>query len=74
MKEAKTYSEFLNLTVKEANEIVHDAMKKQKFARSQELAKWIARIQTEHIFNHINYSLEECETLYKFARGDKKVE
>lgn len=73
MKEAKTYGEFLNLTVDEANEIVYDAMKKEKVVRSKELAKWIAQIQTEHIFNHVKYNLEECETLYKFARGDKET-
>lgn len=73
MKIIKTYNEFLNLTVDEANDLVHDAMNKQKFARSQELARWIAQIQTEHIFNHVKYKLEDCETLYKFARGDRKT-
>lgn len=73
MKKIKTYGEFLNLTVDEANEIVYEAMKAKKTEYSKELAKWIARVQTEHIFNSVKYGLEECETLYKFARGDGKI-
>ena len=73
MKKIKTYGEFLNLTVNEANEIVYEAMKAKKTDYSKELAKWIARVQTEHIFNSVKYSLDECETLYKFARGDGKI-
>ncbi len=73
MKKIKTYGEFLNLTVKEANEIVYEAMQAKKTDYSKELAKWIARVQTEHIFNSVKYGLEECETLYKFARGDGKI-
>ena len=70
MKTAKTYGEFLNLTVDEANDLVHYAMRKNKVTFATELAKWIARVQTEHVLNGIKYELDECETLYKFARGD----
>ena len=69
MKKINTYGEFLNLTVKEANDLVHYAMNNNKVAYATELAKWIARVQTEHVLNFIKIDLDEATTLYQYARG-----
>ena len=69
MKKIKTYDEFLNLTVKEANDLVHYAMKNNKIAFANDLAKWLARVQTEHVLNFIEVDIDEAVTLYQYARG-----
>ena len=69
MKKIKTYDEFLNLTVKEANDLVHYAMNNNKIAFANDLAKWLARVQTEHVLNFIEVDIDEATTLYQYAFG-----
>ena len=69
MKKIKTYSEFLNLTVKEANDLVHEAMRMNKVNYVLDITKWLARVQTEHVLNFIKVDLDEAITLYQYARG-----
>lgn len=70
MKKIKTYDEFLNLTVDEANDLVHDAMRMNKVNYVLDLTKWIARVQTEHVLNFIEVDIDEAVTLYQYARGN----
>lgn len=67
----RTYEEFLNLTVKEVNDLIHEAVRKNKVAEGKELAKWLSRVQTEHIMNFVKSNANECKNLYEYARGGK---
>ena len=69
MKKSKTYDDFLNLTVKEANDLVHEAMRMNKVNYVLDLTKWLARVQTEHVLNFIEVDIDEAVTLYQYARG-----
>ena len=77
MKKIKTYDEFLNLTVKEANDLVHEAMRMNKVNYVLDLTKWLARVQTEHVLNFIEVDIDEAVTLYQYARvtdGNKNTQ
>ena len=67
----RTYEEFLNLTIKEVNDLVHDAVIKNKVAVASELANWIAKARMEHFNNFINISVDDAKNLYEYARGGK---
>lgn len=68
----KTYEEFLKLTVKEVNDLIHDVVRKNKISEARDFAKWIAKVQTEHIYNSVNFKLENCKNLYEYAYGNKE--
>ena len=69
MKKIKTYDEFLNLTVKEANDLVQEAVKMNKVNYVLDLTKWLVRVQTEHVLNFIEVDIDESTTLYQYAFG-----
>ena len=72
MQKIKTYEDFLKLTAKEADEIVHEAMRMNKVNYVLDLTKWLAKIQTEHVMNFIEVGAFEAKDLYEYAYGNKE--
>ena len=68
----KTYEEFLKLTAKEADELVHEAVRKNKVAFATDLARWLAKVQTEHVMNFVEIGAFEAKDLYEYAYGNKE--
>lgn len=71
MKEIKSYDEFLKLTAKEADELVHEAMRMNKVNYVLDITKWLAKVQTEHVLNFIKVGAFEAKDLEEYARGKK---
>ena len=74
MKKIKTYEEFLKMTAKEADDLVHYAMKNNKVDFATDLAKWLAKVQTEHVLNFVETGAFEAKDLYEYAYGNKEKE